>query len=356
MSKFYVAAKCNPVDFLRGKMPPLDTLERVGVCANMDDVIDYLDSATPSTSREDAMFSDLRLCPVEIIFTVQQLGNSVPVVSGTPRDVTSNILQHMDIKAVDVKLPQDGICAETTYHFSSERASDYAKTVSDDLWSRATIVHEAITACNTYDAVPRTAMMQWYRDIAQTVLSPVSLSPLATPKWTELFAQKYQELANEHPEMDKMDLSALSRINTTEQLLARSVGVGETSILSSMLREQEGERDRIIKNMLERNFMPGPYLETLLKMIPKDDHLSFHAQYAALVSKYQHDNPGEPVQNAALFAGTSVAQSMSFVYFQARDHETQMAFDELKEKCDSDMRLWQKYEPEVEEPDLGDNE
>lgn len=355
MNKFYVAAKCNPVDFLRGKMPPLDTLERVGVCANMDDVIDYLDSATPSTSREDAMFSDLRLCPVEIIITVQQLGNSVPVVSGTPRDVTSNILQHMDIKAVDVKLPQDGICAETTYHFSSERASDYAKTVSDDIWARATIVHEAVSAFNAYPAVPKTTMMQWYRDIAQTVLSPVSLSPLPTPEWTALFAQKYQEVASEHPEMSQMDVSALSRINTTEQLLGRAVGVGEAAILSSMLKGQETERTRVVKNMLERNFMPGKYLETLLNMTPKEDQLSFQAQYLALVSKYQTDNPGEPVQNAALFAGASVAQSMSFVYFQARDHQTQMAFDEIKEKCDHDMSLWQEYEHEVNEPELGEN-
>lgn len=352
MNNFYVAAKCNPVDFLLRKTPVLDTEERVKVCADMNDVIDYLDSARMPESRADAMFSNLQLCPVDVIVTVQQLGNAIHVAPGAPHDTMSSVLQHMNIQAIDVKLPQDSIFGENTYHFSRDRASDYAETVHNDICARAIILHEAVNAFSQYPAVPNVTMMQWYRDIAQTVLSPVSLSPLPTPEWTALFAQKYQEIAHEHPEMNQMDLSALSRMNTTEQLLGRAIGVGESAILSSMLKGQQVERDRVIKNMLERNFMPEKYLETLLKMMPKEDQPSFQAQYLAWVDKYQTDNPGEPAQNAALFSGASLAKSMSFVYFQAGDHQTQMAFDEIQEKCNHDMSLWQKYESEIDEQDI----
>lgn len=348
MSKYYVAAKCNPVDFLRGKAAPLETIQPIGVCANLSDAIDYLDAAVLPSRREDAMFRDLQLPMVELIFTVQPRTNEVFAVPGASWDTTSQFLQHVNIHAVDVKIPPNGMFTEATYHVSSERIDDYVKLVSNDIWARATITHEILDACKSYTQVPDDTIVQWYREMMQNMLSPISLISLPTIQWTELLAKTHADMVQNYPNADSLYIGVVSRLKTTAQLQQTASTIAEHAILESMEKTQRYEHEILWHQMLKHNLTPEKYLQALLPMVPSEDQRGFQMQYQAMVSKYQHDNPVEPVQNAALFAGASVAQTMAFLYRHLENDEYQACFDEICKKCEQDLHEWQNYEQDEE--------
>lgn len=353
MNKFYIAAKCNPADFLRGRVVPLDTPQNVGICYDTNDVIEYLRKAEMPESREAASFREVNLPPVQVLFTVTQPGYRVPVTPGQPLEVNSSgVFQYVSIQKIDVTVGSTGIFENSTYSFENNDRR-YAKITADDLWARTNITQELLDMTKNFKDVWQTGVFQWYMSIAQQCPAPTSMECLDTKEWTNVFAEEFKKVSQVNTAMNMVEVSAMARLQASTRLLEREIQPAAQAILAAMQTSALMDCNRIMKAVMEKEFSPEQYLKALLKITPCDDQLSFQVQYLAMVDKYKADNPGEPEQNAALFAGASVAQSMSFMYFKAYDHQSQMAFDNMNEKCMIDLERWQAVaEPEFDEHEM----